>query len=93
MHERSRRVPKLEQWIHAGLGVTIGLFFTMVFRGESQFALASLTGFAVLVAFDELQFHQGIATREKRIHQASWVALAVFVCAWQWIDSYAEPNQ
>ena len=87
MHERGRKVPRLEQWIHAGLAVAMAAFLLLVFRAAVMPALAALAVFVLLVAWDELAFHGGIARSERRVHMASWVALAVFVAVWGLIDA------
>jgi hypothetical protein len=86
MHERGRKVPKREQWIHAGLAVTLLAFLAAVFANRAALAIAVLAAFAVLLCCDEFWFHRDIAASERRIHVASWLALAGFVIAWQAID-------
>lgn len=87
MHERARRVPPLEQWIHGGLAVSIILFFTLVFASRTLFAMGALACFIVLLTIDELRFHRGISAEERRIHIASWIALAGFVFVWYLVDN------
>ena len=86
MHERARQVPRVEQWIHAGLALTLGTFLVAVFREVPPVAFAALAAFVALVAWDELAFHKAIARSERRVHVASWFALAGFVAAWWWVD-------
>ena len=71
MHEKARSVPRVEQWAHAGLAVSLGAFLVSVFRGEPQWAALSLAVFAALVAFDEIGFHRAISRLERRVHFAS----------------------
>jgi len=87
MHERSRRVPRVEQWVHAGLALAMAVFLGAVFAGRAGPATASLALFAVLLAVDESAFHKPIAKAERRVHLGSWIALAGFVAAWRWIDA------
>src|SRR5437867_1726216 len=42
MHERSRRVPRVEQWIHAGLALAMAVFLGAVFAGRAAPAVAAL---------------------------------------------------
>jgi hypothetical protein len=86
MHERGRRVPRVEQWVHAGLAATMAVFLGAVFAGAARFALGALAAFVLLVVWDESVFHRAIAASERRVHAASWVALAGFVAAWWLVD-------
>ena len=86
MHERGRRVPRVEQWLHAGLAAGMAAFLAAAFAGYPAGALAALAAFLVLLAWDELGFHKGIASAERRVHVASWILLAGFVAAWWWVD-------
>ena len=87
MHERGRRVPRVEQWVHAGLAAVMAAFLTAVFTGRSPLALAALAVFVALLAWDELSFHEAIAASERRVHAMSWAALAGFVAAWWLVDA------
>jgi len=86
MHERGRRVPRVEQWLHAGLAAGMAAFLVAVFAGRPAAAGAALAAFLALLAWDEIGFHKGIAPAERRVHVISWLLLAVFVSAWWWID-------
>ena len=37
MHEKARRVPRTEQWLHGGIIVTLGTFFVLAFSGANIF--------------------------------------------------------
>jgi hypothetical protein len=87
MHERGRRVPRVEQSIHAALAMAMAAFLWAVFTDRAAFALAALGCFALLVVWDELGYHGGIARSERRVHVVSWVALAGFVAAWCVVDA------
>ncbi len=87
MHERGRRVPRVEQWVHAGLALALAAFLTAVFTGRSPVALAALAVFLVLLAWDELSFHKAIAASERRVHAMSWAALVGFLAAWWFVDA------
>ena len=86
MHERARRVARVEQWIHAGLAVALAVFFGGVFLQAHALAGGALAAFVGLVAWDELGFHRGIARSERLVHALSWAALAAFVGAWWLVD-------
>jgi hypothetical protein len=86
IHERGRRVPRPEQWVHAGLAIALGAFFVGVFAMRPSLAWAALPAFIALLAIDEWRFHRGIRGVERALHAASWIALAGFVAAWQAIE-------
>jgi len=83
MHERDRRVPRVEQALHAGLALAIGAFLTGVFTSRTLLASIALIVFVALLVADEAGFHRGLERRERHVHVASWVALAGFVLLWQ----------
>lgn len=86
MHERGRRVPRVEQWIHAGLAAAMAVFLGAVFAAAGPIALAALAAFVALVAWDEMAFHGAINRTERRVHVVSWIALAAFVATWCVLD-------
>jgi hypothetical protein len=86
MHERGRRVPRAEQWIHAGLAAAMAVFLGAVFAAPGPVALAPLAAFVALVVWDETAFHRAIHASERRVHVASWIALAAFVASWCVVD-------
>ena len=86
MHERGRRVPRVEQWIHAGLAATMAVFLGAAFAAAMPVALGALAAFIALVAWDESAFHRTIERAERRVHVFSWAALAAFVAAWLVVD-------
>ena len=86
MHERGRRVPPPEQWVHAGLAAAMAVFLGAVFAAVPLVAICALAAFVVLVIWDERAFHAAIAASERRVHAISWAALAGFVAAWWWVD-------
>lgn len=86
MHERGREVPRHEQWVHAGLAITLTVFLAAVFVERVSVAMVGLAAFIAMLCIDEFGFHRGIAASERRIHLASWCALAGFVIVWRLID-------
>ena len=100
MHERGRRVPRPEQWVHAGLAAAMAVFLGAVFAAVPLVAICALAAFAAampvalgalaafiaLVAWDETAFHRTIGPAERRVHMFSWAALAAFVAAWLLVD-------
>jgi hypothetical protein len=82
LHERSRRVPRVEQWLHAGAALCLLVFLVAAFRSSGAVAIGALSLFAPIAAVDEIGFHGHLAPRERRVHFASYVALGVFVVVW-----------
>lgn len=82
MHEAGRRVPRMEQALHAALALAMAVFLPAVFLGMTSIAVLALLAFGVLLAWDELGYHAMIARSERRIHIASWIALAAFIVTW-----------
>jgi hypothetical protein len=86
MHERGRRVPRAEQFAHAGLAVTMAVFLAAVFGGKPFVAISALVVFLGFLVWDETAFHASIGAAERRVHAVSWAALAGFVAAWGLLD-------
>jgi hypothetical protein len=87
MHERERRVPRLEQVLHAVAALLFVGFIVAVFKAATNTALVLFAAFAVCAACDEFGFHRQLAARERWIHFAAYSALVVFVGAWRFIES------
>jgi hypothetical protein len=86
MHERGRRVPRVEQWLHAGLACAMAVFLGAVFAAMPTVALGALGAFVALLVWDEVGFHRSIASSERRVHATSWFALAAFIAVWWTVD-------
>jgi hypothetical protein len=82
MHEKSRRVPRAEQFFHAAAAVLFIGFVVAVFL-DSRAALPLLIAFSICAASDEIGFHRHLAAAERRVHLMSYAALAIFVAAWR----------
>jgi hypothetical protein len=82
MHDRARRVPRVEQGLHAGLALAITAFLIAAFANLRITAVLALAAFLALLVCDELGFHRGISSRERRVHVASWLALVGFIVVW-----------
>lgn len=82
LHEKSREVPRVEKWLHAGLALSLIVFLGAVFRSETTLAFFALGALVPLGVADEAGFHGGLAIRERRVHFASYAALGVFVLVW-----------
>jgi hypothetical protein len=86
MHERERRVPRLEQVLHAAAALLFVGFVAAVFGGAQIAAPLLFAGFAICATCDELGFHRHLAKSERRIHFAAYAALALFVGAWRLLE-------
>ena len=86
MHEASRQVPRVERWLHYSAGALFLGFLIALFRDATELALALFGTFAALTVWDAVGFHRTLAVRERRVHFAAYVALALFVCVWAWVE-------
>lgn len=84
MHEKARRVPTLEQWLHGGIALAIGTFFVLAFVGADFAAAILLLVSLPLMAADEIGFHGHLSRRERLVHLAEGLALVLFVTVWLW---------
>lgn len=86
MHERARQVPRLEQWLHAGLALGIGSFLLAAFLDRTALAFTVLGLTSILMIWDELGFHQGLSRRERLVHLLTFFALIGFITIWRWSE-------
>lgn len=89
MHEASRQVPRVERWLHYSAGALFLGFLVALFRDATVLAMALFAAFIVLTIWDAVGFHRHLAARERRVHFAAYAALAVFLCAWIWLERFA----
>ena len=87
MHEKSRRVPRREQYLHLGIGLGIGSFVVLAFLGRIEAALAALLCGLAFMAVDELGYHRSLARRERRLHAYAALALLLFLGVFLWTES------
>lgn len=83
LHEKSRRVPRVEQWLHAIAALSLAAFVVFVFSARNTAATILLAVFIGAASLDEFGFHRHLDRRERRVHFASYSALAVFIVAWR----------
>jgi hypothetical protein len=81
MHERARRVPRIEQLLHAAAAILFSGFAVAVFV-DSTLALPLLVAFAACAAGDEFGYHRHLSASERRVHFMSYAALTLFIAAW-----------
>jgi len=86
MHEASRQVPRVERWLHYSAGALFLGFLIALFSDATTLALALFGTFAALTVWDAAGFHRGLAVRERRVHFAAYVALALFAGVWGWLE-------
>jgi len=86
MHEASRQVPRVERWLHYSAGALFLGFLIALFRDATDLALVLFGTFAALTVWDAVGFHRNLAVRERRVHFAAYMALALFVCVWAWLE-------
>lgn len=86
LHEKARVVPRVEQWLHAGLFVFLVAFIVFVARASTPAALTAFAIFAVILLIDELGYHAQLARHERRIHWLADAALGGFVVFWLCFD-------
>lgn len=82
MHEKKRRVPRTEQWLHAFIFVAVGTFIGAVFLGYTLVAAVALICAIPVLAADEIGFHAAVAKRERIVHYLADLSLAGFACLW-----------
>jgi hypothetical protein len=82
MHERARRVPRVEQILHYSAAFAFVGFAIAAFRDSTRAALTLLSVFAIATAWDELAYHRHLDRRERRLHFASFAALVLFLAVW-----------
>jgi hypothetical protein len=85
LHERSRKVPRTEQALHAGAALSLLVFLGAAFGAMTTIAVCALCVFAAVASADEFGFHAHLAARERRVHFASYGALLVFILVWYWL--------
>lgn len=82
MHAHDRRVPRLEQWLHAGIAVGVIAAVYAAFLGSPLQMLGALCLLVPCALADELGYHGALAARERRLHFGAYLALAAFVSCW-----------
>lgn len=79
LHEKARRVPRVEQVLHGTLFVTGVAFVFGVFTARMWLALPTLAVFACAAFADETGFHALLEARERRLHHVAYACFAGFV--------------
>ena len=86
VHEKGRRVPQVEKWLHLGIGFGVGGFLFLAFLDYRFAALTLLPVGLCFMAIDEFGYHRALARTERRLHGAAALALLFFVLVWLWTE-------
>lgn len=86
LHERVRKVPTVEKWVHALLAVLLLAFVSAVFTARTQLALVLLAAFALVAVWDAFGFHALLSRHERRVHAVANSLLLGFIVFWIWFD-------
>jgi hypothetical protein len=84
MHEKARRVPTVERWLHGCIVLVLGMFFVAAFADADMLAGILILLSLPLMAADEFGFHGHLSKRERLVHLAEGLSLIVFVLVWLW---------
>lgn len=92
LHEKARRVPRVEQALHAVLFLSVAALWFGLYHRRPDWALPALAAFALAACADEFGFHAALERRERRLHHAAYACFAGFVAvaaaqgalAWPW---------
>jgi hypothetical protein len=88
LHEKARKVPKVEQGFHALLALSLVALLWSLFSSQSEFALISLGVFATAAIVDELGFHQQLARHERRLHHLAYGCFSLFIVVAFWLKAF-----
>ena len=91
LHEKARRVPRVEQALHATLFVAAAALIFGVFTARPWFAVPGLALFAPAAFADEFGFHGGLDRRERRLHHVAYACFAGFVALAAWLGALRWP--
>jgi len=79
LHEKSRKVPMLEQCFHALVAIALIVLVWSLFSHHPAFAIPALCIFAIAALVDEIGFHKMLENRERRLHHMAYACFAIFV--------------
>jgi len=79
LHEKARRVPKVEQALHATIAVSLLVLLPSLFNGHPIAARISLCCFLLAAFVDEWRYHGPLETRERRLHFVAYGCFLAFV--------------
>jgi hypothetical protein len=79
LHEKARRVPRVEQALHGVLFVSAVALIYGLFSGRAWLAWPGLAVFVPAALADELGWHGPLERRERRLHHVAYASFAGFV--------------
>lgn len=91
LHEKARRVPRIEQLLHAALALSAAALIFGLFAGRAWLALPALAVFVPAACADELGFHGMLESRERRLHHVAYASFAGFVLVAAWLGALRWP--
>ncbi len=91
LHEKARRVPRVEQVLHAALALSAAAFIYGLFFDRAWLAVSALAVFVPAACADELGFHGMLEARERRLHHVAYASFAAFVGVAAWLGALRWP--
>lgn len=87
LHEKARRVPRIEQGLHALIAIAVVTAVGAIFLHRAPLAWSALAVFLLAEIADEVGFHALLSRRERRVHFAAYACFAGFVATALWLGA------
>jgi|CXWL01.1.fsa_nt_gi hypothetical protein len=87
LHEKARRVPRIEQGLHGVLFVSAVSIIVGIFTARPWLALPAIAVFAAAACADEFGFHAPLEQRERRLHHVAYASFAGFLSVAFWLGA------
>ena len=91
LHEKARRVPRMEQVLHATLALSAATLIYALFFDRPWLAVPALAVFVPAACADEFGFHGLLEQRERRLHHVAYASFAAFVLVASWLGALRWP--
>lgn len=91
LHEKARRVPRVEQGLHAVLFVSAVSIIVGIFSARPWLAWPAIAIFAAAAGADEFGFHAPLEPRERRLHHIAYACFAGFLGVAFWLGALPWP--
>ena len=91
LHEKARRVPRVEQLLHAALALSAIAIIAGLFTHRAWLAVPALAVFAPAAIADEWGFHGPLERRERRLHHVAYASFAGFLLVAAWLGALRWP--
>ncbi|WP_170113098.1 hypothetical protein [Ahniella affigens] len=85
LHEKARRVPKLEQLSHGLIFVSVIALWTGLYHQHTLLTRGALAVFTVTAFIDEWVYHGPLHGHERRLHFIAYTCFAGFVGVAAWL--------